>query len=158
MLETVGVFVLTVGILISIWNFFHSMRHGRLAGKNPWNADTMEWETESPPPVYGSVRIPVVATRHPLWDDFDEEEDPDDDRVFDEGRVTVVTSTLDAVPLSIAKMPDDTLAPFLMAAAMTVLFTALLVKSMGIALGATLACLLVAGMWLWPETERRVRL
>jgi cytochrome c oxidase subunit 1/cytochrome c oxidase subunit I+III len=158
MIETVGAFILTLGILISIWNFFVSMRRGAVAGKNPWNADTMEWETESPPAVYGSETIPQVATRHPLWDDFDEGHDPDRDRVFDEGRVTVVTSTLDAVPISVAKMPDDTMTPFLLAVAMTVMFAALLLKSMGIALAATVACLIVAGVWLWPETERRVRL
>ncbi len=155
MLETVGTYVLTVGILISVWNLLVSLRRGVLAGKNPWNADTMEWETESPPAVYGSERIPVVTTRHPLWDEFDEEYDPDEDRVFDEGRVTVVTSVLDGVPISVAKMPDDTLAPFLMAVALTVLFAALLVKAMVWALAATIACLFVAAGWLWPEPERR---
>ena len=75
--------------------------------------------------------------------------------MFDEGRVTVVTSVLDGVPISVAKMPDDTLAPFLMAVALTVLFAALLVKAMGWALAATIACLFVAAVWLWPEPERR---
>ena len=157
MLETVGAFVQTAAILVSIVNFFRSLRVGPMAGTNPWNADTMEWQTESPPAVYGSERIPVVATRHPLWDDFDEEFDPDDDRVFDQGRLTVTTSPLDGVPISVAKMPDDTMTPFLMAIALTVLFTALLLKSMGIALAATIACLFVAAAWLWPEPERRVR-
>jgi hypothetical protein len=60
------------------------------------------------------------------------------------------------VPISIAKIPDDTMTPFLMAVAMTVLFTALLLKSMGIALAAVVACLFVAAAWLWPEPERRV--
>ena len=157
LLETAGVFVLTAGVAMSIWNFFWSLKHGAVAGKNPWNADTMEWQTESPPAVYGAATIPVVTTRHPLWDSFDEEADPMHDRAFDEGRVTLVTSTLDAIPLSVATMPDDTSTPFLMALCLTVLFTALLLKSMGIALGATIACLIVAAVWLWPEEERRVR-
>jgi cytochrome c oxidase subunit 1/cytochrome c oxidase subunit I+III len=157
MLETVGAFVLAVGILMSIWNFFWSLRRGAVAGPNPWNADTMEWETESPPPVFGSEHVPEIATRHPLWDDFDESYDPAGDRVFDEGRVTVVTSALDGLPLSVAKMPDDTMTPFLMAVFLTVMFSALLLKSMGIALAATLACVAVAAAWLWPEVERRVR-
>jgi cytochrome c oxidase subunit I len=155
MLETLGTYVLTVGILISVWNFLTSLGRGVLAGKNPWNADTLEWEAASPPAVYGSEHVPVVTTRHPLWDEFDEEDDPDEDRVFDEGRVTVVTSALDAIPMSVAKMPDDTLTPFLMAVAMTVLFAALLLKAMGLALTATIACLIVAAAWLWPEPERR---
>jgi len=32
-----------------------------------------------------------------------------------------------------------------------------MLKSMGVALGATIACLIVAAVWLWPEEERRVR-
>jgi cytochrome c oxidase subunit 1/cytochrome c oxidase subunit I+III len=157
MAETIGAFVLTIGILLSIWNFFVSMRRGAVAGRNPWNADSLEWDTESPPAVYNSETIPVVTTRHPLWDDFDESHDPDHDRAFDQGRVTVVTSTLDGVPIAVAKMPEDTLTPFLMAVALTVLFAALLLKSMAVAAAATLLCLLVAAVWLWPEEERVVR-
>ena len=156
LLETTGAFIMTAGILVSLWNFFKSQRSGAIAGKNPWNADTMEWETESPPAVYGSEHIPVVATRHPLWDSFDEEHDPDDDRTFDEGRVTVVTSPLDGVAVAVAKMPDDTVTPLLMAIGLTVLFAALLVKAMWIALAAIVACLLIAAGWLWPEPERQV--
>ena len=156
--ETIGVFMLTIGTLISLVNFFWSLKNGAVAGKNPWNADTLECQTESPPVVYGSERVPVVSTRHPLWDDFDEEYDPGDDRVFDEGRVTVSTTALDSVPISIAKMPDDTMTPFLMAAFMTLLFTAVLLKSIGVALGATVACLIVAAVWLWPEVERQARI
>jgi cytochrome c oxidase subunit 1/cytochrome c oxidase subunit I+III len=157
MAETIGALILTIGILISIWNFFVSMRRGAVAGRNPWNADSLEWDTESPPAVYNSETIPVVTTRHPLWDDFDESHDPDHDRAFDQGRVTVVTSTLDGVPIAVAKMPEDTLTPFLMAVALTVLFAALLLKSMAVAAAATLLCLLVAAVWLWPEEERVVR-
>ena len=154
MLESVGTAILTVGIVISVWNFVRSLRLGALAGENPWNADTLEWETTSPPAVYGSEHIPVVETRHPLWDEFDESSDPTGDRVLDEGRVTVVTTALDAVPLSIAKMPDDTLMPFVMAVALTIVFSAVLLKALWIAGLAILACLLIMGAWLWPEPER----
>src|SRR5690554_992575 len=27
------------------WNFFHSMKHGKLATQNPWGANTLEWTT-----------------------------------------------------------------------------------------------------------------
>jgi hypothetical protein len=32
-----------------------------------------------------------------LWDDFDEEEDPENDRVLDWGRLTPTTTALDAL-------------------------------------------------------------
>src|SRR2546425_3596620 len=34
----------------SIVNFFWSMFAGKVAGKNPWHANTLEWEAPSPPP------------------------------------------------------------------------------------------------------------
>ena len=49
MLVTIGAFVLGLGMLISVVNFFVSLRSGELAGKNPWNSDGLEWETDSPP-------------------------------------------------------------------------------------------------------------
>jgi cytochrome c oxidase subunit 1/cytochrome c oxidase subunit I+III len=154
MLESVGTAILTIGILISVWNLFRSLRSGALAGDNPWNADTLEWDTTSPPAVYGTEHIPVVETRHPLWDPFDESSDPTGDRVLDEGRVTVVTTALDAAPIAIAKMPEDTLMPFVMAVAMTVVFSAVLLKALWIAGLATLVCFIIMAAWLWPEPER----
>ena len=35
---------------------------------DPWDGDTLEWATTSPPPDYNFAAIPVVASRHPLWD------------------------------------------------------------------------------------------
>lgn len=41
-LVTIGAFILGVGILLSIINFFWSLKNGTPAPKNPWNADTLE--------------------------------------------------------------------------------------------------------------------
>jgi len=153
MVETVGAFVLAVGILISIVNFLRSLA-GAHAGRDPWNAGTLEWESDSPPAVYGSEMVPIVATRFPLWDQFDEHFDPDADRTLDDERVAAVTTVLDATPLGVAKMADDTATPLYLALALTAMFTALLLKAMWIALGAVLVSLLIAGTWLWPEPER----
>jgi hypothetical protein len=103
--------------------------------------------------VYGSELVPVIATRHPLWDDFDEHLDPED-RALDRQRVAAVSTVLDAEPIGVAKMADDTATPLYMAVALTVLFSALLLKAMWVALAAVIACLLVAAAWLWPEPER----
>ena len=59
-LMTVGAFVLGIGILISMINLMISLRSGKLAGKNPWNSDGLEWETDSPPKSYATVHIPTV--------------------------------------------------------------------------------------------------
>jgi len=47
---TYGAFFLGASQLIVIVNFFWSMFAGKVAGKNPWQANTLEWEAPSPPP------------------------------------------------------------------------------------------------------------
>ncbi len=155
MLSTIGAFILGVGILLSILNFFWSLR-GPLAGKNPWNADSLEWSTESPPPPYGSVHIPTVRSRHPLWDDYDEEYDPGDQRVWDQGRLTVATSVLDAAPQALSKMPQDTMTPLYLTLALTLFFGGIAAANLWIALAGAIAGLIVMAFWMWPQRERRV--
>jgi cytochrome c oxidase subunit 1/cytochrome c oxidase subunit I+III len=155
MAETIGAYVLGVGMLLSIINFFRSFR-GESCGRDPWKAGTLEWESQSPPEVYGSELVPIVASRFPLWDEFDEHFDPEEDRALDHQRVAAVSTVLDADPIGVAKMADDTATPLYMALVLTVLFTALLLKAMWVALGAVLAGLIVAGAWLWPEPERQI--
>jgi cytochrome c oxidase subunit 1 len=68
LVETVGAFTLAVAILIFIWNFFASLHHGEDAGGDPWDGQTLEWMTTSPPPSYNFAVIPTVHGRRPAWD------------------------------------------------------------------------------------------
>ena len=151
--STIGAFILGAGIAISLYNFFRSQRVGAYAGKNPWNAHTLEWSTSSPPPPYGSVHIPRVRSRHPLWDDYDEEYDPGDQRVYDQGRLTLASTWLDAEPVAVSRMPDDTLAPLFLTLAMALLFAALVAGNLWLALAAVVLNLIVMAYWLWPRYE-----
>jgi cytochrome c oxidase subunit I len=153
LIETVGAFVFGLGVLITIVNCAITLRRGALAGRNPWNADSLEWDVSSPPPVYGSERIPTVGSRHPLWDSHDEHSDPANERALDWGRLTLATTAVTAAPQSISKMPLETTAPLLLALAITALFTALLFQAMWMALAAAIATLAAIGYWLWPEPE-----
>ncbi|MEJ2204087.1 MAG: cbb3-type cytochrome c oxidase subunit I [Gemmatimonadota bacterium] len=47
---TVALIVMLVFQLVFFWNFIRSIRRGEKAGRNPWEANTLEWTTESPPP------------------------------------------------------------------------------------------------------------
>jgi len=67
-LETIGAFILGLGILIFLLNFFRSLRHGEIAGDDPWDGRTLEWTIPSPPPEYNFAVIPEVHSREPLWD------------------------------------------------------------------------------------------
>lgn len=68
LLSTIGAFVLSISIWIFIINIFHSLRNGKPAGNDPWDAQTLEWTTTSPAPEYNFATIPVVYTRRPFWD------------------------------------------------------------------------------------------
>jgi heme/copper-type cytochrome/quinol oxidase subunit 1 len=155
MTATVGSFILGVGILVSVVNFVWSRKNGTLAGKDPWKADSLEWDTESPPAVYGTVHIPTVVSRHPLWDDHDEAHDPHDERVLDNGRFTFATTALDAIPDSISRMPEDTIAPLLLAVAMLLFFVAMVFQALWWALAGVVATLFVSYYWLWPPKEMK---
>jgi cytochrome c oxidase subunit 1 len=75
-LETIGTLILAVGVIVFLVNVVQSLRHGALAGDNPWGAFTLEWATSSPPPVYNFRTIPTVRGRRPVWD-TDHPDDPD---------------------------------------------------------------------------------
>src|SRR6202453_330046 len=51
MFMTYAAFITGAAQLIFLFNFFWSLKHGAIAGKNPWNATTLEWITDSPPPI-----------------------------------------------------------------------------------------------------------
>jgi cytochrome c oxidase subunit 1/cytochrome c oxidase subunit I+III len=150
-LMTFGAFLLGVGILISVVNLLVSLRSGKRAGRNPWNSDGLEWETSSPPKSYATVHIPTVITRHPLWDDYDEADDPNNDRLLDQARLTLSTTLLDANPVSVSTMPDDTLLPLLASLAMFLLFIAVAFQRMQLALVAFVVMFILCAMWMWPR-------
>ncbi len=68
LLSSIGSFVIAISMLVMIWNWYRTMRQGKIAGDDPWDAQTLEWSISSPPPVYNFARIPVVASRRPFWD------------------------------------------------------------------------------------------
>jgi cytochrome c oxidase subunit 1 len=59
-LSTAGSTVLAVGYLLPMVYFLWSMRYGKLAPDNPWNAAGLEWQTASPPPTFNFEETPVV--------------------------------------------------------------------------------------------------
>jgi heme/copper-type cytochrome/quinol oxidase subunit 3 len=66
--ETIGAFLMGFGLLVLLWDGLRSVRHGRVASDNPWNAWTLEWATSSPPPAHNFVALPPIASARPLWD------------------------------------------------------------------------------------------
>jgi cytochrome c oxidase subunit 1 len=57
---SVCAFLLLLGQLPFVVNFFWSLVAGRRASANPWQATTLEWSTASPPPHHNYDTVPVV--------------------------------------------------------------------------------------------------
>ncbi|HEX8271487.1 MAG TPA: cytochrome c oxidase subunit I [Longimicrobiaceae bacterium] len=149
---TVGAFLFAAGIGMVLWNALRSLRRGEPAGPNPWGAPTLEWATPSPPPPYNFAVIPTVASRYPLWET---ESGParsvlDRGPALGEGREALLTTTLDARPAAVLRMPGDTPVPFWLAAALTVLAAGALVGSTAIAALGAAGALAAVAAWLWP--------
>ncbi len=67
-ISSVGVLFQIAAVALFAWNVIISLRSGRRAGNDPWDAWTLEWATTSPPPEHNFDTIPVVGSRRPLWD------------------------------------------------------------------------------------------
>jgi cytochrome c oxidase subunit I len=63
-------------VLLFLVNVIVSLRQGKPAGDDPWDAWTLEWATTSPPPPYNFDTLPEVRSRRPLWD-LKHPDDPD---------------------------------------------------------------------------------
>jgi cytochrome c oxidase subunit 1 len=59
-LATLSLLVMLGFQLVFFYNVYKSLRHGKKAGRNPWNANTLEWTTESPPPHGNWRELPTV--------------------------------------------------------------------------------------------------
>src|SRR5437899_1202189 len=65
-LSTAGATVLALGYLLPMVYLLWSMRYGKIADENPWNAAGLEWMTASPPPTFNFDETPVVT-----WEAYD---------------------------------------------------------------------------------------
>lgn len=63
-IATVATVCMLVAQVIFFFNFFKSMKSGKRAGNNPWNANTLEWSAASPPP-HGNFEVLPTVYRGP---------------------------------------------------------------------------------------------
>jgi cytochrome c oxidase subunit 1 len=65
---SIGGFMIAASMLPFLWNVFVSLRSGEPAGDDPWEGNTLEWATSSPPPPYNFDRLPEIHSERPLFD------------------------------------------------------------------------------------------
>ena len=65
---TIGGFLIAASMLPFLWNVFISLRNGKVAGDDPWEGNTLEWATSSPPPPYNFDRLPEIRSERPVFD------------------------------------------------------------------------------------------
>jgi cytochrome c oxidase subunit 1 len=70
-LSTAGATILAVGYLLPMVYLLWSLRYGKPATDNPWNATGLEWQTSSPPPTFNFDETPVVT-----WEAYEYENMP----------------------------------------------------------------------------------
>lgn len=159
LISTIGSFILAAGILTFVVNLFYSMRSGKPAGDNPWGADSLEWATASPPPSQNFTTLPIVRSRHPLWDQADLHSGEERMVRFTEAlgrwplhwRAAVTTSLVDAKPKEVFRLAGPSHWPLLVAVGLITIFAAEIFLLRSLVL--TGAVLMVIGLigWHWPD-------
>ncbi|HTM37182.1 MAG TPA: cytochrome c oxidase subunit I [Terriglobales bacterium] len=61
-LSTAGATILAVGYLLPMVYMLWSLRYGKIADNNPWQATGLEWTTSSPPTTFNFDETPVVTS------------------------------------------------------------------------------------------------
>jgi cytochrome c oxidase subunit I+III len=129
-LETLGSYVLTAGLLLVAANLVLSRFRGPASAEDPFDGATLEWATTSPPPAYNFAVIPTVTSPYPMWDERDREQDvrnlQEGRMVLGEGHVTPATTVVDAEWDEALDMPSDSPWPLAAAAGLALVFTFLL--------------------------------
>jgi cytochrome c oxidase subunit I+III len=148
LLASLGAALMTLAVLVFLWNVVRSLRWGAVAGDNPWLAGTLEWATTSPPPNCNFFRPPTVAGRDPVWDN------PPDQPVVvglrTDVRDVLITYVLDAEPDHREEFPDPSIWPFLTAVTTTALFIGSIYTPWAVPIGAIPVFITLTG-WFWPK-------
>ncbi|MDX8449951.1 cytochrome c oxidase subunit I [Mesorhizobium captivum] len=142
--------VLFAGFALFFANMVLSLRNGRAAGDNPWDASTLEWATTSPPPSYNFAHLPVVTHREPLWADPDTLSVVEGLRV--DAREVLGGTVADAVPQLRVPSSGNSIWPLLSAIAVGGTFFSSIYTPWAVVWGAIPVSISFI-CWFWPKDE-----
>ena len=113
LVSTAGSLIIGLSALMFLHIVFKSIRKGKIAGNDPWDARTLEWSIPSPPPEYNFKVIPPVHSRDAWW-----ETKNGDGAVLDHGNLVDATESEEDGHHGI-HMPGLSYYPLLVAAGLT---------------------------------------
>jgi len=67
-ISTVGAFTIAISILPLMLNVVATFINGERVGDDPWEGNTLEWATSSPPPPYNFDTLPPIRSERPVFD------------------------------------------------------------------------------------------
>ena len=67
-LSTLGSYFIALGVAVFLVNLYVSLRNREPAGNDPWEGQTLEWATTSPPPRYNFRALPEITSYAPVLD------------------------------------------------------------------------------------------
>jgi cytochrome c oxidase subunit I len=67
-ISTVGAFTIAISILPLMLNVVATFINGERVGDDPWEGNTLEWATTSPPPPYNFDTLPPIRSERPVFD------------------------------------------------------------------------------------------
>ncbi|MBC7783987.1 MAG: cbb3-type cytochrome c oxidase subunit I, partial [Burkholderiales bacterium] len=81
-LSSIGAYIMGAGLVGVLFNWLGGLKNGAIAAANPWGANTLEWQTSSPPP-HDNFKETMIAdnpynvTRWKQDSEYDWSLDPD---------------------------------------------------------------------------------
>jgi cytochrome c oxidase subunit I+III len=154
MLVSMGAVIIVLSVVLFLINAVNSIVRGTPAGDNPWGGASLEWATESPPPPYVFLHVPVCTSEHPLWEEADAR--PVVTGLRTDIRENLYTTIMDAEPDHRHDSPEPTIWPFLAALATGVMFITAIFTAWGLVIGGILVFPPLV-MWGWPNREEQGR-
>jgi cytochrome c oxidase subunit I len=150
LISSIGAYIMGAGLLIFLINIIWSRKNGPDAGNNPWQASTLEWSIESPPPGYNFLEVPRVESLDPLWDSGYQPLPIAVTGLRTDRREVIMTTFIEAEPQSVMILPGPSIWPFLLAAAAALGFIGSIFDPWWFVLSFFLVFLAAVG-WLWPK-------
>ncbi len=147
LISTIGAFTIALSFLVFISNVIRTTRSGKVASPDPWDGRTLEWSIPSPPPVYNFARVPQVQDRDDLW--LQKYGDGHG------GAPRPKPAPVTAAEIAAIHLPPTSFWPILLAVAMAVMLSGLLISAYQIIIGGllTLYCMYKFAMELHRPAE-----